>query len=70
MQGLWFKDAREMQTLARVAEGQTNREISDALSLSERTVRNYVSRFLSKLNLASRAQAAACAARHHIENYT
>ena len=62
-------NAREMQILARVAEGQTNREIGDGLNLSERTARNYVSSILSKLNLTSRAQAAAYAARHRIEDY-
>ncbi|MCP4539540.1 MAG: response regulator transcription factor [Chloroflexi bacterium] len=62
-------NSREMQILARVTEGETNREIGNVLSLSERTVRNYVSSILSKLNLISRAQAAAYAARHRIEDY-
>lgn len=62
-------NSREMNILACVTEGQTNREIGDALHLSERTVRNYVSSILSKLNLVSRAQAAAYAARHRIEDY-
>ena len=61
--------AQEMQILARVAEGETNREIGAALQLSEKTVRNYVSIILSKLGLNSRAQAAAYAARHRIEDY-
>jgi two-component system response regulator DevR len=60
---------QEMQILARVAEGQTNREIGAALHLSEKTVRNYVSEILGKLSVASRAQAAAYAARHRIEEY-
>jgi DNA-binding NarL/FixJ family response regulator len=61
--------AQEMEILARVAEGETNREIGEAMHLSEKTVRNYVSLLLSKLNLNSRAQAAAYAARHRIEDY-
>jgi two-component system response regulator DevR len=61
--------AQEMQILARLAEGETNREIGSALQLSEKTVRNYVSIILGKLGLASRAQAAAYAARHRIEDY-
>jgi two-component system, NarL family, response regulator DevR len=61
--------AQELQILALVAEGQTNREIGAGLQLSEKTVRNYVSIILSKLNLTSRAQAAAYAARHRIEDY-
>ncbi len=62
-------NAQEMQILARIAEGQTNREIGIALHLSEKTVRNYVSNILGKLGLTSRAQAAAYAARHRIEDY-
>jgi two-component system response regulator DevR len=61
--------AQEMQILARVVEGETNREIGTALQLSEKTVRNYVSIILGKLGLASRAQAAAYAARNRIEDY-
>ena len=60
---------REMQILAHIAEGQTNRKIGEALHLSEKTVRNYVSEILSKLGVTSRAQAAAYAARHRIEDY-
>ena len=60
---------QEMQILAHIAEGETNREIGEALHLSEKTVRNYVSQILDKLDLASRAQAAAYAARHRIEDY-
>ena len=62
-------NSQEMQILARVAEGETNREIGEALHLSEKTVRNYVSQILDKLDLASRAQAAAYASRHRIEDY-
>ena len=61
--------AQDLQILARVAEGETNREIGAALQLSEKTVRNYVSIILGKLGLNSRAQAAAYAARHRIEDY-
>jgi DNA-binding NarL/FixJ family response regulator len=60
---------QEMQILARVAKGRTNREIGAALQLSAKTVRNYVSIILGKLNVSSRAEAAAYAARHRIEDY-
>lgn len=60
---------QEMQILAHVAEGETNREIGAALQLSEKTVRNYISIILSKLDLSSRAQAAAYAARNRVEDY-
>jgi len=62
-------NAQEMQILAGIAEGKTNRQIGDKLHLSEKTVRNYVSRILGKLNLSSRAQAGAHAARFRIEDY-
>jgi two-component system response regulator DevR len=62
-------NAQELQILARVAEGETNREIGAALQLSEKTVRNYISIILGKLGFSSRAQAAAYAARHRIEDY-
>ena len=61
--------SQEMQILAHVAEGETNREIGSALGLSEKTVRNYLSVILDKLDLSSRAQAAAYAARHRVEDY-
>ncbi len=61
--------AQEMRILSLVAEGQTNREIGAALHLSEKTARNYISDILGKLGLTSRAQAAAYAARHRIEDY-
>ncbi len=62
-------NSQEMQILAGIAEGKTNREIGDKLHLSEKTVRNYVSRILAKLDLTSRAQAGAYAARFRIEDY-
>lgn len=60
---------QEMQVLALIAEGKTNREIASALFLSEGTVRNYVSSILSKLGVSNRAEAAAYAVQHHLQNY-
>ncbi|MEW6049018.1 MAG: response regulator transcription factor [Bacillota bacterium] len=56
-------NVQERRILALIAEGKTNREIAEALYLSEKTVRNYVSMILSKLGLANRAEAAAYAVR-------
>ena len=42
-----------------IAQGCTNREIANQLYLSEKTVRNYVSNILGKLQVANRTQAAA-----------
>ena len=61
--------AQEMQVLALIAEGKTNREIAKLLFLSEGTVRNYVSSILSKLGVANRAEAAAYAIQHHLSDY-
>src|SRR5438067_10238860 len=50
---------QERKVLEQLAEGRTNREIGATLFLSEKTVKNYVSRILDKLGLARRAEAAA-----------
>jgi len=50
---------QERKVLEHLAEGKTNREIGETLFLSEKTVKNYVSRILDKLGLARRAEAAA-----------
>jgi len=55
---------QEERILALVADGKTNREIGDELHLAEKTVKNYVSSILSKLEVARRAEAAAYLARH------
>lgn len=54
---------QEERVLSLVAEGKTNREIAQALFLSEGTVKNYVSNILAKLNFSRRSQLAAYVAR-------
>jgi two-component system response regulator DevR len=54
---------QERKILALVAEGKTNKEIAAEVFLSDKTVKNYVSSILSKLNFQRRAQAAAYVAR-------
>jgi two-component system response regulator DevR len=56
--------AQEERILSRVAAGRTNREIAAELHLAEKTVKNYVSTILDKLEVARRAEAAAYLARH------
>jgi DNA-binding NarL/FixJ family response regulator len=56
--------AQEERILQLVAEGHTNKQIGDRLRLAEKTVKNYVSTILSKLEVARRAEAAAYLARH------
>ena len=55
---------QEERILSQIADGRTNREIGDDLHLAEKTVKNYVSSILSKLEVARRAEAAAYLARH------
>jgi len=55
--------SREREILHLVAEGLTNRQIASRIHLSEKTVKNYVSSILVKLELTSRTQAAVFAAR-------
>lgn len=59
---------QERKVLALIAEGKTNREIAKKIYLSEKTVRNYVSSILAKLNLANRTEAAAFAAKKNLKN--
>jgi DNA-binding NarL/FixJ family response regulator len=56
--------AQEERILSRVAAGRTNREIAAELHLAEKTIKNYVSSILDKLEVARRAEAAAYLARH------
>jgi two-component system response regulator DevR len=58
---------QEKKILMLVAEGQTNKEIAAEVFLSDKTVKNYVSSILSKLNLERRAQAAAFVAKHRLD---
>jgi two-component system response regulator DevR len=55
---------QEERILTLVADGRTNKEIGDELHLAEKTVKNYVSSILSKLEVARRAEAAAYLVRH------
>ena len=61
--------SQELRVLALVTGGQSNREIARALFLGEGTVRNYVSSILSKLHVSNRAEAAAYAVKHRIDDF-
>jgi DNA-binding NarL/FixJ family response regulator len=50
-----------------LAQGKSNKEIAQTLVLSEKTVRNYVSNILRKLEVNSRTEAALLAAKHFRE---
>ncbi|HEY80900.1 MAG TPA: response regulator transcription factor, partial [Caldilineae bacterium] len=59
VEAMWARlTEREGEVLALVAEGKSNKEIAQALSVSERTVEFHVSNILGKLGLSSRVEAA------------
>ena len=63
---------QEERILDMIGEGLTNREIAERIHLSDKTVKNYVSTILQKLEVARRAEAASYVARarakeHHPE---
>lgn len=50
---------QEQEILRFICQGKTNREIGKLLSISEKTIRNYVSKILVKINAVNRTEAAA-----------
>jgi DNA-binding NarL/FixJ family response regulator len=57
---------RELEVLALVATGKTNREIAAALVISEHTVARHVQHILAKLRVSSRTAASAFAFEHDL----
>ena len=66
-----FRDLseREIGVLLLVSQGKSNREIGEALALSEKTVRNHVSNLLDKLGMSNRIELATYAVKHHITTH-
>lgn len=60
-------NAQEDRVLELVAKGMTNREIGENLKISDKTVKNYVSGILRKLEVARRSEAAAYLSRVQAE---
>ncbi len=56
--------AQEKRVLALVAEGKTNKEVAAVMGLSDKTIKNYFSNILEKLQLSRRSQAAAYFVQH------
>ena len=54
----WELTEREREVLTLIARGYTNKQIADALTVSEKTARNHVSHILEKLGLSRRSEAA------------
>ena len=57
---------RELDVLRLLAGGKENTEIAQALVISPKTVKNHVSRILSKLGLKNRVEAAVFAVRQNL----
>jgi DNA-binding NarL/FixJ family response regulator len=58
--------ARELEVLALIAKGRSNREIANDLFISEKTVATHVTHVLTKLGLPSRTAAASYAYQHKL----
>ncbi len=61
---------RERDILELIGEGMTNHEIGKRLYLSEKTVKNHISRLLAKLGVERRVQAAVLATQAHVQEET
>lgn len=57
---------RELEVLIQVANGMFNKEIANALNISERTVKNHLSNIFKKIDVSDRTQAAVFAIKNDI----
>ncbi len=57
---------REREVLALIARGYTNKQIAEALTVTEKTARNHVSHILEKLGFSRRSEAAVYAVEHRL----
>ena len=64
-----MKKQRPATLLSVLAPPDKTEEIARTIYLSEKTVRNYVSVILSKLNVSTRSEAAAYAVKHHVQDH-
>ncbi|KAF1678446.1 hypothetical protein BTW01_13870 [Bacillus sp. SKDU12] len=57
---------RELEILCLIAEEKTNKEISEELFITIKTVKTHITNILSKLDVSDRTQAAVYAYRNHL----
>jgi DNA-binding CsgD family transcriptional regulator len=65
--GIAALSARELEVAELVAQGRTNRQVAEALFLSEKTIENHLGRIYSKLGVSSRAALAGTFAAGRVE---
>jgi two-component system nitrate/nitrite response regulator NarL len=57
---------RELDIIAKIANGRSNKEVGDEFSISERTVKHHLTNIFSKVGVSSRLQLALFAVNHHL----
>ena len=66
----WWKEygltPRELDIIAKIATGHSNKEVGDEFSISERTVKHHLTNIFSKVGVSSRLQLALFAVNHHL----
>jgi two-component system, NarL family, nitrate/nitrite response regulator NarL len=57
---------RELDIIAKIASGHSNKEVGEEFSISERTVKHHLTNIFSKVGVSSRLQLALFAVSHHL----
>jgi two-component system, NarL family, response regulator LiaR len=66
--GLHLLSVRELEVVRKIAQGLSNKEIGDALTIAEKTVKSHVGSILQKLELVDRTQVAVWVWRHGLND--
>ena len=59
---------REQEVARLIAQGMSNRELANALVITEKTAANHIDHIMTKLDLRSRTQIAIWAVRHGVND--
>jgi two-component system nitrate/nitrite response regulator NarL len=59
---------REVEIMAKIASGSSNKEVGEVFAISERTVKHHLTNIFSKVGVSSRLQLALFAVNHHLTN--